>query len=185
MNGHVKIAQPRGLNNSLYHLLKRASQKAADILSEKAGKSGLTQRQYAVLSCLADNPGASQTFLVKETGIDRSTLADLAARLEERQYIRRESSPADRRAKQLFLEPAGRAALADMAPVMADVEMALLAKLTPAQQGAIFGILKQLAGDGEATQEPQDTENAARRGRALRGDGMQVVEFPLRLTSGR
>ena len=41
---------PRVLSRSPCHLLKRASQYAASIYMETVGRTGLTQRQYAVLS---------------------------------------------------------------------------------------------------------------------------------------
>ena len=187
MNGHVTITRARDLNDSLYHLLKRASQAAADILAAHAGKGGLTQRQFAVLSCLAENAGASQTDIVNRTGIDRSTLADLAARMEERGYIRRESCPSDRRAKQLFLEPAGRKALAAMAPVMAEVDRALLEMLTPAQQRAVFGILKQLASEGGMLDSLDAAIAVSARPPAPDGGAgrERVVDFPVRMTRGR
>jgi hypothetical protein len=68
------------LERSPSHLLHRALQHALDIYVEQAGPSAPTQRQFAVLSAVASNEGLSQTDLVRATGIDRSTLADLVAR---------------------------------------------------------------------------------------------------------
>ena len=63
-------------------MLKRAAQLSADLFAEQLGKTGLTQRQYTLLETVLSNEGASQTDLVRTTGIDRSTLADLVNRLE-------------------------------------------------------------------------------------------------------
>jgi uncharacterized protein (DUF111 family) len=63
------------------HLLKRAAQYSSHIYMGEVGKSGLTHRQFTVLLAVDNNDGKSQTDLVKVTGIDRSTLADLVARL--------------------------------------------------------------------------------------------------------
>ena len=62
------------------HLLKRAAQYANLIYMGEVGKSGLTHRQYTVLLAVDNNDGKSQTELVKLTGIDRSTLADIVRR---------------------------------------------------------------------------------------------------------
>ncbi len=66
-----------GLAESPSHLMHRALQLALDIYAEEAGPDGLTQRQFAVLEAVAARSGLTQTDLVKATGIDRSTLADL------------------------------------------------------------------------------------------------------------
>ena len=76
MTGNTKDVKQ--LTRSPYHLLKRAAQYAAHIYMGEVGKSGLTQRQFTVLLAVDQNDGISQTALVKMTGIDRSTLADLA-----------------------------------------------------------------------------------------------------------
>ena len=148
MNERVKPFRAHGgLDGSLYHLLKRVARLAADIHSSRAGEGGLTQRQFAVLSCLSDNEGASQTLLVHETGIDRSTLAELAARLEARGFIRRESSPRDRRAKELHLTRKGRQALKSMEPLMAEVDRTLLLMLSPETREVFYEALKLLASE--------------------------------------
>jgi DNA-binding MarR family transcriptional regulator len=131
MNRHVdaKRQHPGVLENSIYHQLKRVEQLAADIFALRAGRSGLTQRQYALLSSLSENEGASQAELVRRTGIDRSTLADLAARLEARGLLRRRRCQHDRRANELFLTPQGRQALEALAPLMRELDEILLSAL--------------------------------------------------------
>lgn len=145
MNGPANITHMDLLDESLFHLLKKVSQVATDIYSQERRKGDMTQRQYALLSCLAQNEGASQTRLVRDTGIDRSTLADLAARLESRGYIRREICTSDRRAKNLYLTPKGRQALHDMTPLMAEVDRRLLAALPPAHRDIFLAAIKRLA----------------------------------------
>ena len=77
------------------HLLKRAAQYANLIYMGEVGKSGLTHRQYTVLLAVDNNDGKSQTELVKLTGIDRSTLADLVARLLAQGYLQRKRTKDD------------------------------------------------------------------------------------------
>ena len=69
-------------SRSFTHLLKRAVQYSSHLYMDEVGKSGLTHRQFTVLSAADTFEGKSQTELVKITGIDRSTLADLVARGE-------------------------------------------------------------------------------------------------------
>uniref|UniRef100_UPI00289FAC49 MarR family winged helix-turn-helix transcriptional regulator n=2 Tax=Brevundimonas TaxID=41275 RepID=UPI00289FAC49 len=100
-----------GLAESPSHLMHRALQLALDIYAEEAGPDGLTQRQFAVLEAVAARSGLTQTDLVKATGIDRSTLADLVARMTTKGLLERERSTLDARAKAVRLSPAGEAAL--------------------------------------------------------------------------
>ena len=86
------------LDKSPSHLLHRALQLALDIYAEELGASGITQRQFAVLSAVEAYEGLTQTDLVKITGIDRSTLADMATRMITKGLLERQRSAADARA---------------------------------------------------------------------------------------
>jgi len=77
------------LERSATHLIHRAGQRATDIFQAEARDSGLTPRQFAVLMTIAEEEGLTQTDLVDRTGIDRSTLADIVARLLARGLIQR------------------------------------------------------------------------------------------------
>src|ERR1700733_2002369 len=65
------------LDISALHLLHRAGQCAEVLFANETGKTELTPRQYAILACVQQNPDISQTGLVEQTGVDRSTLADI------------------------------------------------------------------------------------------------------------
>ena len=101
------------LAESPSHLMHRALQLALDIYSEEAGDGGPTQRQFAVMEAVSVKAGLTQTELVRATGIDRSTLADLVARMTTKGLLSRERSTLDARAKAVRLSrrgpgPAGR-----------------------------------------------------------------------------
>ncbi len=108
-----------GLNASPTHLLHRALQLALDYHLDAAGPSALTQRQFTVLSAAAGAEGMTQNDLVRATGIDRSTLADLVARLLTKGLLLRERSATDGRANTVRLSDAGRDALAEGASAAA------------------------------------------------------------------
>ena len=84
-----------GLSQSVTHLLHRVLQLALDFHAEAAGPAGLTQRQYTVLAAAGVADGVSQSDLVRATGIDRSTLADLVARMITKGLLERERSAKD------------------------------------------------------------------------------------------
>src|SRR5665213_173367 len=111
-----KIEVGRALERSPSHLLHRALQLALDIYAEETGPDAVTQRQYAVLAAVAAHEGLTQTDLVRSTGIDRSTLADLVARMLGKGLIARERSNEDGRANTVSLTDKGKLALQEAEP---------------------------------------------------------------------
>ena len=114
------------LDRSPSHLLHRALQRALDIYAEEFGEGAITQRQFAVLAAAQERDGATQADLVRTTGIDRSTLADMARRMIDKGLLERERSTLDGRANAVRLTDAGRQALADAGPRMAAADARLL-----------------------------------------------------------
>jgi len=126
-------------------MLKRAAQLSADLFADQLGKTGLTQRQYTVLETVLSNEGASQTDLVRTTGIDRSTLADLVNRLETQGYVRRERSPTDARVNFVFLTPLGRETVIKAKPIAAVVDMTLVNLVSPKLRKSFIASLEELS----------------------------------------
>ena len=122
------------LESSAMHLLHRAGQCAADVFASEARTGGLTPRQFAVLTVVADEDGLTQTDLVERTGIDRSTLADIVARLLSRGLIQRRRAKDDGRAYAIKLSPQGAKALREAQPGAAAADQKLLANRPPARR---------------------------------------------------
>jgi DNA-binding MarR family transcriptional regulator len=122
------------LNRSATHLLHRAGQRAADIFADEVPAGGLTPRQFIVLVAVSEEEGLTQTDLVDRTGIDRSTLADIVARLLARGLIQRRRAKNDGRAYAIKLSPQGAKALRDAQPAAAAADTRLLASLPPAKR---------------------------------------------------
>jgi MarR family transcriptional regulator, temperature-dependent positive regulator of motility len=140
-----KAAAARTLEHSPSHLLHRALQLALDIYGEETGPDAVTQRQYAVLSAVSAHEGLTQTDLVRATGIDRSTLADLVARMIGKQLLGRERSTADARANTVRLTDAGRAALDAAAPRVAAADDRILKLLPARKRDAFLSVLADLS----------------------------------------
>jgi DNA-binding MarR family transcriptional regulator len=128
----------------MLHLLHRAGQVADEMFSEEMHGSELTPRQFAVLRVLERLETASQTDIVNETGIDRSTLADIVKRLVSRGLIARRRSKADARAYAVRLTPAGKEALKSAQPASERVESRLLETLPQARRDAFLDSLSML-----------------------------------------
>ncbi len=144
----VKIAVS-SLERSPSHLLHRALQLALDVYAAETGPGAVTQRQYAVLAAVAEHEGLTQTDLVRATGIDRSTLADMIARMIAKAYLARERSATDGRANTVRLTDAGRAILDDAAPRVGAADARILAYLAANKRESFLGVLRDLAKAGE------------------------------------
>jgi DNA-binding MarR family transcriptional regulator len=147
-----------GLADSPSHLMHRVLQLALDIYAEEAGPDGLTQRQFAVLEAVSVRSGLTQTDLVKATGIDRSTLADLVARMTARGLLERERSALDARAKAVRLSEAGQAALAAARPRVAAADKRILALLPKARREGFLDLLTSLTDAADAAPEQARAE---------------------------
>jgi DNA-binding MarR family transcriptional regulator len=119
----------KDLDRSATHLLHRAGQCAAEMFSSDARTGGLTPRQLAVLMVIGDKEGLNQTELVDRTGIDRSTMADLVARLTRRGLIQRRRTKEDARAYAIKLSQQGARLLRDARPGAAAADQRLIACL--------------------------------------------------------
>lgn len=132
------------LSESMLHLLHRAGQVADEMFSEEMQGSDLTPRQFAVLRVLQRLETASQTDIVNETGIDRSTLADIVKRLVARGLIARRRSKSDARAYAVRLTQQGKDALKSAEPASERVENRLLKSLPQGRRDAFIDSLAQL-----------------------------------------
>ena len=144
----VKIAVS-SLERSPSHLLHRALQLALDVYAAETGPGAVTQRQYAVLAAVAEHEGLTQTDLVRATGIDRSTLADMIARMISKAYLARERSTTDGRANTVRLTETGRAILDEAAPRVGAADGRILGYLAAHKRESFLGVLRDLAKAGE------------------------------------
>jgi DNA-binding MarR family transcriptional regulator len=149
-----------GLNGSVTHLLHRTLQLALDYHAEAGGSASLTQRQFTVLSAAAVADGLTQNDLVRATGIDRSTLADLVARMLAKGLLLRERSASDARANTVRLSDAGRAALESGAGAAADADERLLGLLSPRKRETFLKTLAGLAAAADEQEKPKSAKKA-------------------------
>ncbi|CAM3329803.1 MarR family winged helix-turn-helix transcriptional regulator [Asticcacaulis taihuensis] len=139
-----KTMSKNGLDESPSHLLHRVLQIALDIYNAEAGEDALSQRQYAVLKALEGTEGLSQTDLVKVTGIDRSTLADLVSRMLAKELVVRERSVTDARANLVRIADAGKTALTEMEPRVLAADEKILSLLSPPKRESFVKLLRKL-----------------------------------------
>ena len=159
MTGNKDVKQ---LSRSLSHLLKRAVQYSIHLYMSETGKSGLTHRQFTVLLAADAHEGRSQTELVKMTGIDRSTLADLVARLMAQGYLQRRRTKDDARTNAIRLTPIGKKMLKQAQSGAEEVDRQLLAVLPNADRKMVLDSLVSLAFEMDKVEE-KEPEKPARK----------------------
>jgi MarR family transcriptional regulator, temperature-dependent positive regulator of motility len=132
------------LDVSALHLLHRAGQCAEVLFTNETGKTDLTPRQYAILATVSQNPDVSQTGLVEQTGVDRSTLADIVRRLVKKGLLQRKRTRRDARMYAVRLTQKGQNALNAVKPAAARVDQRLLSALGTEERGVFIGALGEI-----------------------------------------
>jgi MarR family transcriptional regulator, temperature-dependent positive regulator of motility len=162
------------LSTSPSHLLRRADQYAAEIFMKAGLTDGVTLRQTVLLAAIAELEGASQSDLVRATGIDRSTLAEMMLRMEKRGLIARSAAADDLRAKSVKLSRSGRDRLEAALPAMRSVDTALLSSLSRTRRTGFTVALQALAEAADeahvAEVEELREEKKATKARAKRAE---------------
>lgn len=156
-----KAKRSGGLGGSPSHLMHRVLQLALDIYAEETGPGGLTQRQFAVLEAVSHRSGLTQTDLVRATGIDRSTLADLVSRMTVKGLLDRERSALDARAMAVSLSAEGQAALDAARPKVEAADKRILALLPKGKRDGFLNLLAELAGEADAAPDKAKAEAKA------------------------
>lgn len=127
-------------------LVRRAQQRhLAAWLSEVSTE--VTSVQYAALAALAQMPGVNQRQLGDELDVDRSTIADLVARLVRNGLIERTNDPVDKRSYVLFLTAEGSKQLAALRPRVDKVERILTGALSAQERAELRRLLALLLAD--------------------------------------
>ena len=130
-----------------------------DLFVQAVGEQGLRPPQFALLLAAYQNPQANQSELVRLTGIDRSTAADMITRLAGRGLIRRVRTEADGRANRLSVTAMGVAALEAAADRVERAQENIVGPI-PAGQRAQF--LKNLSRIADLPDLPEPPAGARR-----------------------
>ena len=113
-----------------------------DYMAAVAGLD-LTQKQTATLWLIHGNPGVSQVSVAATLGMDRATMMALVDRLEERSFVLRKKSKADRRRQELYATPAGQSMLRKVRARIAKHEARFKALFTADELNALLSALKR------------------------------------------
>ncbi|MCW2658586.1 MAG: nicR [Jatrophihabitans sp.] len=128
-------------------LLARAHARAQAIRADAFAAGGSSGYLSRVLASLADEGAASQAELSRRTGIDPSDVVAVVNDLVSRRLVTRERDPRDARRNVVTLTRAGRAELARLGAVIAEIQERFLAPLNDSERRQLQRILTKLAED--------------------------------------
>ena len=127
------------------HLVRRLNQASVSVFMDETGKKGfdLTPVQYAALNAIEARPGLDQATLASRIAYDRVTIGGVVDRLVQKELVRRETNPSDRRARNLFVTDKGVQALVDIRPIVKEAQTILLEGLDDAERREFIRLLQK------------------------------------------
>ena len=96
------------------------------------------------MGCVGQNPDVSQTGLVEQTGVDRSTLADVVRRLVKKGLLQRKRTKRDARMYAVRLTQKGQGILNSVKPLATKVDQRILSVLRSDQRGNFIEALGEI-----------------------------------------
>lgn len=125
-------------------LIRRLHQIHVAIFAEECAQYQVTPVQYSVLSALQEHGRSDQISLARETGIDRTNVAEVLHRLEARGLVIRAPGEQDRRTKYASLSRKGTDLVNSMASAAKRAHDRTVAPLTPEQRAPFLAALHAL-----------------------------------------
>jgi len=129
-------------------LIRRLHQIHLALFAEEAADLDITPVQLSVLGAVARQGGRDQSAIAEEIGVDRATLASVAARLENGGLIRRTVSRTDQRQKLLHLTTKGKTILGKMQKPVSRASERIMAPLDLTEQELFLSLLSILVDGG-------------------------------------
>ncbi|OEU88034.1 DNA-binding protein [Streptomyces abyssalis] len=130
------------------HLARRLQQ-AHSLLWGAMVSEETTSPQFAVLNALEEKPGMDQRTLSEHVHLDRSTIADLVARLAGRELLERVRDPEDGRRNVLKLTEDGRRLHRKLVTRTARMNRVFLAPLDGEEQETLLRLIARVASAAE------------------------------------
>lgn len=110
------------------------------------GERDLTILQFGTLLLLEDGQERTVGALSEQIGRSMSATSRMVDQLVQRELLRRQEDPNDRRARRVTISPAGRKFLMTMMRRRAEAELKLMASLLPEEQRIVVRAMELLAG---------------------------------------
>jgi MarR family transcriptional regulator, temperature-dependent positive regulator of motility len=130
------------------HLLRRALQ-AMNLLWDHEVSHVITSPQFAALNALYGEPALDQRTLGERISLDRSTMAEVVARLSARGLIKTARDSNDGRRKTIRLTPKGVTTLLQLIPRTHQMTRTLVGALDAKEQAELLRLLTTVVSSNE------------------------------------
>ncbi len=131
------------------HLIRRAQQLAVAIFMEETAAYHATPVQFAILNALMDDPGEDQITLSVRVAFDPATLGSVVGRIEAKGWVTRQSDPADRRRKLLWITPEGEKVALGMKRAVTKAQQRIVSPLDADERVQLLALLTKLVSGHE------------------------------------
>ena len=133
------------LNATPGHLIRRLHQISTAAFSERLKAEGvdMTSVQFAALTTLRDHPGVDQATLAQLIAYDRATIGGVVDRIERKGWVTREVNESDRRARNVWLTPNGKAVLDAVSPIVETLQETIIDPLTPEERATFIALAQK------------------------------------------
>lgn len=154
---------PRSNTDFLFALFE--TQRMVRLYADKlATRFGITRAQWAVLAKLERTEGLNQSELADLMEMQPITLTRLIDRLCNNDLIERRADASDRRVNRLYLRPAARPLLDQLAELRAEITQTALGDMTAADADGLVSQLEHIKDNvRDAVQSAADTKTKAQR----------------------
>ncbi|MEU8953020.1 MarR family transcriptional regulator [Streptomyces sp. NPDC048518] len=142
------------------HLARRLQQ-AHHLLWNAMVSEEITSPQYAVLNALVAEPGLDQRTVGERVGLDRSTIAEVVARLIRRDLLDKVRDARDGRRFLLRLTDEGLRTHRRLTVRTARMNQVLLAPLSTAERAVFLDLIQRVADAAEDLRNPMPPAVAA------------------------
>ncbi len=122
-------------------LIRRLHQIHGYLFSQETAEFGITPVQYSVMTSLNEHGAMDQVTIAREVGLERTTVAEVIARIESRGLVRRTSSTQDQRVKIVKLTVKGKQLVEKMGPAVTRAHELTISPLSQEDQDRLMLLL--------------------------------------------
>lgn len=135
------------INDSYGFVLIKIARKLENSYDEILKTYSLTLKHFRVLLAIYNNNNISQKEVSELLKVDRTTVVHLVDKLEEKNYIKRETNQEDRRSFQLTLTNKGNFIMEPLWKIRSEIEMQVVNDLSRNQKKILKEICRNIGED--------------------------------------
>lgn len=126
--------------------VRQAQLRVFNHFRKTVGTTGVTPGQAGILILVRNNPGISQAALARAIGVERATLGQIIAGMEDKSWVVRRPSHTDRRSFALTLSAAGYEFLVNVLDKIAVHEQDMTAHMSARESREFLRLLLKFSG---------------------------------------